>query len=192
MIIHLIRHGRTIANENHLYCGATDIPLTQLGKQELILLKSQINYPKSNLIIASGLLRTMQTANILFDNKKLEVIEDLQEINFGDFEMRGYKQLKSDLEYQRWISDIEVNLPPNGEGKPHFIKRVINGFKKAECLCKNKGEESAVIVTHGGVIAILMENFFPHQKNFYQWQPTFGRGYTLCFDNPDNINYKEI
>ncbi len=192
MIVHLIRHGKTIANENHLYCGVTDLPLTQQGKQELITLKQQINYPKENIIIVSGLLRTKQTANILFDNKKLEVIQQLQEINFGDFEMRGYQQLKDTPQYQQWISDIEVNSPPNGESRPVFIKRVINGFKKAEKLCQNQKEQNVIIVTHGGVISTLMENFFPHQKNFYQWQPTFGRGYTLSFDKSDNINYKQI
>ena len=25
----LIRHGKTVANENHLYCGSTDLPLDE-------------------------------------------------------------------------------------------------------------------------------------------------------------------
>jgi len=32
----LIRHGKTEANEKHLYCGSTDIPLSDGGKAELI------------------------------------------------------------------------------------------------------------------------------------------------------------
>ena len=35
MIIYLIRHGKTRANEKHLYCGSTDLSLSDAGKEEL-------------------------------------------------------------------------------------------------------------------------------------------------------------
>ena len=35
MTIYLIRHGKTEANELHLYCGSTDLPLSQSGREEL-------------------------------------------------------------------------------------------------------------------------------------------------------------
>ena len=35
MTIYLIRHGKTSANEKHLYCGSTDLPLSNAGKEEL-------------------------------------------------------------------------------------------------------------------------------------------------------------
>ena len=31
----LIRHGRTEANEKHLYCGSTDLELSDAGRDEL-------------------------------------------------------------------------------------------------------------------------------------------------------------
>ena len=34
MIIYLIRHGKTEANERHLYCGSTDLPLSDAGIAE--------------------------------------------------------------------------------------------------------------------------------------------------------------
>ena len=40
--------------------------------------------------------------------------------------------------------------------------------------------EDTVIVTHGGVIASIMEHLFPHEKkNRYQWQPKPGDGYAI-------------
>ena len=33
MTIYLIRHGKTEANEKHLYCGSTDLPLSDVGKK---------------------------------------------------------------------------------------------------------------------------------------------------------------
>ena len=32
MKILLLRHGLTEANERHLYCGSTDLPLSQIGR----------------------------------------------------------------------------------------------------------------------------------------------------------------
>ena len=35
MSIYLIRHGRTEANEKWLYCGSTDLSLSEKGRKEL-------------------------------------------------------------------------------------------------------------------------------------------------------------
>lgn len=35
MTIYLIRHGKTEANEKRLYCGITDLPLSEAGRDEL-------------------------------------------------------------------------------------------------------------------------------------------------------------
>ena len=45
-----------------------------------------------------------------------------------------------------------------------------------------------VLITHGGVIACIMEALFPEEnKNRYQWQPKPGHGYAVY-----EGNYKEI
>lgn len=192
MTFHLIRHGRTEANEKRLYCGSTDISLSGNGVRELLALKKQIRYPAAELYIVSGLLRTVQTADILFDSPALTEVEPLREISFGDFEMHGYEELKLNPAYQSWISDIERLCPPGGESKPEFTKRVMQGFFETESICKANAVNSAIIITHGGVIATIMEFFYPGQINFYEWQPACGRGYTLTFENTCNIGYTKI
>ena len=42
MTIYLIRHGKTEANEKHLYCGSTDLPLSEAGKEELCKLMDTV------------------------------------------------------------------------------------------------------------------------------------------------------
>lgn len=44
--VYLIRHGKTEANEKHLYCGKTDISLSERGKKELYDIKSTVKYPE--------------------------------------------------------------------------------------------------------------------------------------------------
>lgn len=38
----------------------------------------------------------------------------------------------------------------------------------------------STIITHGGVIAAIMERLFPEEKkNCYEWQPQPGHGYAV-------------
>ena len=190
MILHFIRHGKTIANEKKLYCGATNLPLSPKGYAELATLKKCITYPLSPLYIVSGLLRTLQTANLLFDHPTLNTIPQLKEMHFGTFEMQGFKELSLLSSYQNWIADIENTTPPEGENKQTFVRRVMHGFLEVQHLCKLHSTNSALIVSHGGVIATIMEHHFPKHKHFYTWQPDFGRGYTLFLG--ENKHYKNI
>lgn len=180
MTLHLIRHGKTDANEKRLYCGSTDIPLCENGIQELSDLKKQIAYPIAELVIVSGLLRTVQTANILFDNPAIIEIPALREICFGDFEMQSYEELKTVPSYQRWISQLNISAPPGGESRPDFVKRVMRGLSEVESIIRSKSANNAIIVTHGGVIATIMEFLLPGQRDFYDWQPDCGKGLSLC------------
>jgi len=165
----------TEANEKRLYCGQSDIPLSDKGKSELAGLKKTVAYPAADVYISSGLLRADETLRILYDKAPDAVIGELGEMDFGDFEMKSYDELKDDPGYRRWIGDIDFEACPGGESKVIFDDRVMNGFER---LCA-MDVRSAVAIFHGGPIALIMERLFPARKYFYEWQPDFGRGYTL-------------
>ena len=63
----LIRHGRTRANEEHLYCGSTDLPLSENGRRELETLRNSFSYPAAEgfRFFTSGQLRTEQTLELI-------------------------------------------------------------------------------------------------------------------------------
>lgn len=173
MKVYLIRHGRTEANEKHLYCGSTDLPLSESGREEL----RGLSYGHPNGIYAtSGMRRAEETMALLFGDVPHKVIPELREIDFGSFEMRGYEELKEDPAYQAWISgDNERNVPPGGESGEQMTNRVLNAWRKIV----ETGEDH-VLVTHGGVIAALMARLFPEAgKSRYQWQPKPGQGWLL-------------
>lgn len=174
MKLYLIRHGQTEANLRHLYCGSTDLPLSDAGREALL----SIRYPKPEKAdyITSGMRRCNETMDLLFHPESVVVCPDLREIDFGIFEMRGYDELKDDPAYQTWISgDNMTNTPPGGESGLDMTCRVMAAFR--EILLRGK---NAVIVTHGGVIAAIMaECFSGENRNRYQWQPAPGCGYLL-------------
>ena len=181
MILHIIRHGMTEANEKCLYCGQTDLSLSEQGKQYLAEIKQTLDYPKADIYITSGLKRSIETLHILFDHSPDLIMEEFNEINFGKFEMKSHDELLNDPDYKQWINDQKNITCPGCESSDAFINRIKAGFDK---LCSLKAE-SLVLVCHGGVINFLMDTFFPGRKNFFEWQPDFGRGYTVEI-NDDN------
>lgn len=170
--LYLIRHGRTEANEQHQYCGASDLPLSDAGAAALTGIRYDI--PPCRFF-TSGMLRTEQTLQLLFGDVPHIQDSRFREISFGEFELHTYEELKDQADYQHWISHDGLTAPPGGESTEAFQKRVLDGLRELLEL-----EEAAVLLTHGGVIALIMEQLFPQEnKNRYQWQPRPGGGYRL-------------
>ena len=170
MTIYLIRHGKTEANEKRLYCGSTDLSLSETGRAEL----EQLHYDMKNVrFVTSGMKRTNETLQILFGDVRFETEPRLREVDFGIFEMHSYQELKNTPAYQAWLTgDNEANVPPQGESGLQMKERVLAAFSGI-------GEDTCII-THGGVIAAIMEQRFPNEnKNRYEWQPKNGCGYVI-------------
>ena len=171
--ITLIRHGQTAANEQHLYCGSTDLPLSDAGIAQLRGLHYEVGSPR---FVISGMKRTEQTLHLLFGDVPFTVDPELREIDFGIFEMHSYEQLKDDPAYQAWLTgDNRKNIPPQGESGEQMEQRVLSAFRR----WASTGED-LVLITHGGVIAAILASLFPEAgKNRYEWQPRPGHGYVL-------------
>lgn len=172
-MIYLIRHGKTAANEAHLYCGSSDLELSEAGIQALKGTHYDITPDR---FFTSGMKRTEQTLHLLFGDVPFTPEPELREIDFGAFELKGYEQLKDDPDYQRWISgDNESNTPPGGESGVAMTQRVLAAYRRIAAL-----PGDTVIVTHGGVIAAILAALFPAEgKSRYQWQPAPGGGYAI-------------
>lgn len=186
MKIWLIRHGKTEANEKHLYCGRTDVPLSPTGREALLTVSYAIEKVR---FLTSGMKRTNETMEILFGKVPYEERTDFREMDFGDFEMRGYEELKDDPAYQDWISgNNEENVTPNGESGHQMRNRVLSAFQTVV-----EEQQDTVLVTHGGVIAAIMEQLFPEeQKNRYEWQPVPGKGYCLVKDETGKFRWESM
>jgi len=181
MQIHLIRHGKTLANEKHLYYGKTDLPLSETGISEVTLFSKQGIYPQGDIFFTSGLLRAEQTFNIIYGNTRRKVIPLLAEMHVGEFEMKSYDELKDRDDYEAWITDeTGATACPGGESLNEFNRRVVDGYNRV--VSETVENASAIVVCHGGVIASIMAHLHPDTQNFYEWLPEPGRGYTIFAD----------
>lgn len=171
MRIIFIRHGQTIGNIEKKYIGTTD--------EELYIIPEK-KYPECEIVVSSPLKRCIQTANIIYPEKRVDIFNDLREIDFGDFEGKNYKELKNNSEYQRWIdSNGTINFP-NGENYNDFKERCCKAF---EIITeKYKKSESIAFVVHGGTIMSILEKFASPAKDFYDYQVDNNSGYITGYD----------
>lgn len=186
----LLRHGMTEANERRIYCGSTDLPLSENGRAAAREIAAQRPLPACELYVSSGMARANETLEILTGHKADRVIPAFSEMDFGRFEMLGYETLRHDPDYQRWINDTGGGVPcPGGESTGAFRQRVRQGG--AELL--EMQWQTALVVCHGGVIVNLMQGWFPLEaRGFYEWQPAACKGWRVLFDHGLPIRFEPI
>lgn len=192
----LIRHGITEGNKRRLYYGHSDIDLAEEGVAELKEQAASGLYPDGEgaEFYTTDLKRTQQTLKLIYGEVEFTPLASLKEINFGDFEMKTYQELKDLAEYQEWLRNPKDDTlaPPNGESIRGFYDRIAAGFEDLknrhalkELKMRHSGEEAlSIVVCHGGTISAIMEKIFPgEKKNFYEWIPDPGHGYMLTLED---------
>ena len=202
--IGLIRHGITEGNLRRLYYGKTDVPLAEEGVQELQRLAGEGVYPDSEgaIFFTTGLGRTAHTMELIYGDRPHQVIPELQEINFGAFEMKSYEELLENEDYRDWITAENLTkAPPGGESILEFNDRVIRGYEALRrahslhslSLRHRDAEAMSVAICHGGTISAIMAHIWPEKyDNIYGWIPDPGHGYVLTLEDNIITGYEEF
>ena len=172
MKLTLLRHGETDGSRRDLYYGAADIPA--LPESLAALHENAAAYPRAKRYYTSGLLRTEQTLAALYGDVPHVQLPGLREMDFGEFEMRSYEELKDDPAFRQWMTDSEHNPCPNGESAPQTMARNLAAMETVLA-----SDEDAVCVIHGGVIAGFMMTWFGGLR--VDWYRQAGTGYQVTF-----------
>ena len=178
----LIRHGETQGNKLKRYIGKrTDEPLCPEAGNML----AQLAYPEVQAVYASPMIRCTQTAGILFPGKKLNIIDELAECDFGEFENKNYQELDGNEHYQSWIDSGGLLPFPGGESREAFIKRCEQGFYRMLIGIKGRLQKmdekqpaskiTAGAVVHGGTIMAILSSFYG--GDYFDHQVKNGGGY---------------
>ena len=173
----LIRHGETQGNKLKRYIGKrTDEPLCPEAGNML----AQLAYPEVQAVYASPMIRCTQTAGILFPGKKLNIIDELAECDFGEFENKNYQELDGNEHYQSWIDSGGLLPFPGGESREEFKRRNVTGFQKAVNGCLRNGISLAALVVHGGTIMAVLSSLTGGE--YFDFQVKNGEGYETVLE----------
>lgn len=152
--IDLLRHGQCEGGE--IFRGSTDVALTNEGWAAMRSSLAGLEPAPWQRIVSSPLQRCRRFAEALSDQWRLPITlePDLREMHFGDWEGREYADIwDNDPQLRLWGEDPERHTPPNGEPLADFAVRVLGA---SERLARTHSDEHLLIVTHGGVIRLLL------------------------------------
>lgn len=153
-MIYLTRHGQTDWNALDKVMGNVNMPLNIIGVEQAKQVRDGLLNTKIDLIICSPLLRTKQTAEIINENRNIEVIYDdrILERDFGEFEGKSIQ----DFDFVTYWDYYEDKKYDRSENIQNFFNRIYSFLD--DIISKHK-DKNILLVTHGGV-GIAAECYF--------------------------------
>ncbi|MBN2898046.1 MAG: alpha-ribazole phosphatase [Clostridia bacterium] len=158
MKIVLVRHGETTANVARLFCGHTDVLLTEKGIQQAEAAAEKLKDYKFTKMISSDLRRARKTASIINHYHQLPIDRErgLREMNFGECEGYTYEELTK-LKPESFKGDRVGKwnfIFPGGESLEVMSSRI------RACIDRIRQEadeeDTILIVAHAGVIRMVL------------------------------------
>lgn len=177
--IYILRHGLTEANENGVYIGKTDLPLSDAGREALEDKYEQLDYPKVQRVYSSPLERALQSAEILFPDREIVIVDDLREMDFGVFEGLPAEELTGLDSFKKWLKGGLDNPPPNGETLRSMMLRCYSALNLMILDMMKNGITEAGAVTHSGILMNMMSCFGLPKKKPMEFACSPGEGYEI-------------
>ncbi|WP_034756780.1 histidine phosphatase family protein [Rossellomorea vietnamensis] len=191
--IYLTRHGATEWNVENRLQGSLNSDLTESGVRNATALGRRLSDIEFTRIYVSPSKRALETAKLIIsDDSSFTIIEELNEISFGDWEgkTREEIELKGKEEYDNfWSRPHKYNhLHHNGESLEAFKQRVAVAMKR---ILSESPEGRILIVTHGVVIRALMA-FFWNIPLVKMWDPPNIHGTSLSIVRFDGDHFEKV
>ena len=178
--IHLIRHGLTDSNKKGYFAGQMDIPLCEEGVAEIKEALESYDYPFVDMVYCSPLTRARQTAEWIYPDRPLTVVDELKELHLGDFEGKYFSELAEDPAYQAWLVDSINNPPPNAiENAAQFTTRIYSALNAIFTDACQNGYYDTAIIARGGVVSGLLSQYGYPKSSVEEWKAGNIRGFSI-------------
>ena len=170
----LIRHGETEGESSIRYHGATDVPLSELGREQMrraaqaiAARRSEVNFGK---VFSSPLVRASEGARIIAGTMaSIVTIEEFAEVHFGLFEGLTADEIRERYPDQFAVWNADRLAPdytyPEGESRANFAARVERGLERVLAIWTRGGDGDALLVAHRGVIRAIVRKLTNRQPD---------------------------
>jgi alpha-ribazole phosphatase len=189
--IYLIRHGEIESAGEKRYIGIKDVALSMNGIAQARRLKAFFDDIDIKRVYCSSLMRTIETSNIIIQNKDVKLIKlnELREINMGSWEGETFKDIKTKFpeEFEKRIKEIGTFKPDGGESFLECQKRVINIYEKIS----HEDFDDILVVAHAGVNRLIISYILHMSINdIFKLRQDYGCINKIDFDGSNfNIEY---
>lgn len=155
----LIRHGETEWNSQQRMQGHSNSDLSEVGRGQIQALGELMKNVSFDHIYSSDSLRTSQTAEAItqYSGHTLQFDQRIREKNLGVFEgLTSTEAKERHPEVYRLFKTAGANyVIDEGESTQQLLERALEFIEEIRL---RHPQERVVMVTHGGVVRVLMKH----------------------------------
>lgn len=196
-VFYFIRHGQTLGNTQGISQGTINTEIAYLndhGKQQAQKLHDHFDINFADRIIASPLVRTQQTAEIVNQtaNLPIELDDRIKEISYGDWD--GTKKSELKQQFPDLFSPISDDVVPEYYKTAHGesfldVETRVSDFMLD--MAAKYPDEKIIVVSHGFTIRSAVVDALQVQNPFAVPEPenTSLTKISLLNDGQPVLNY---
>jgi broad specificity phosphatase PhoE len=167
--VFLIRHGATTLSVEDRFAGATEVPLSEEGRQQVSRLATRLRGEPIAAVYASPMGRTIETARILAEPHGLDIQqrEGLREISHGRWEQMTRHEVEKQFpeEAMEWEKDPYTFAPVGGESGLAVTARALPAL--IDLVRANPGK-TVLVVSHKATIRLLLSSLLGFDPRRYR------------------------
>jgi probable phosphoglycerate mutase len=142
----LVRHGETEWSRSGRHTSSTDLALTEDGRRRTAPLRDELGAREFALVLSSPLRRARETCEIAGFGDRAEIVDDLREWNYGEYEGLTTPQIRErDPDWNLWTDGCPGGELPEQVGAR--ADRIISRMRNVE--------GDAVAFAHGHILRVV-------------------------------------
>jgi len=167
--VFLVRHGATVLTAEDRFAGATNVQLSDEGREQIRRLGQRLKGEKIEAVYASPMDRTLESASILAEPHRLEVEtrDGLREISHGHWEQMTRKDVEKryPAEAAAWERDPFTCAPPGGETGLAVTARALPVLMD---IVRAHPDSNVLVVSHKATIRLLLSSLLGFDPRRYR------------------------
>lgn len=183
-LVYFVRHGQSVGNRDQIFLGHTDMPLTELGREQARLAGEAIKKMGivPDAVYASPLSRAYETAVLASGEPDPIPCDDLREIYAGVWEGMYYDDIikTHNDDFSVWYTDLGNAKPTGGEAVAALSERVVNEVLRI--AAENEGK-TVLIGSHATPVRMLeayARGLSISEAHTVPWAPNASLSAYLC------------
>ena len=157
--LYLVRHGATELSAEDRFAGATNVELSEAGRQQASRLGARLRNDGITAIYSSPLSRSLETARLVAGDwgPSIQKHDGLSEIHHGRWEGLTHHDVAERYgdEYLAWEKDPFTFAPEGGESGVAVLGRALPAIR--EIVGRHRGER-VLVVSHKATIRLLISS----------------------------------
>ncbi|MCB6900191.1 histidine phosphatase family protein [bacterium 210917-DFI.7.65] len=163
MKLYLLRHGRTLWNEEGRLQGRTDVPLSEEGRRSALAAGAALGNVSFDAAFSSPLQRARETAELILQGKNVLIQTDarLIELSFGAAEGMRLCDFQEEQRPTRTLfAAPECYVPPTGGESYEALVRRCRSFLDKRIVPEETRWTHVLVVAHGAAVRGLFSAMF--------------------------------